>query len=288
MKAVSQSNAIIRLLAAIPSWAYQPLRKLRTAALVVAEPFDLLHRKLTGRSNLPPLWLRRHVGPVSAYERAPGEISAIIALRSLADARSRVLDIGCGSGAMASEFARFLEPQGRYVGFDVHRASIRWCRSRFAGDERFAFELARVATPYSAEFDAPAAQYAFPSPDGSVDFALAKSLFTHLLEAEARQYLREIARVLTTHGRALLTLYLPRDSRETMLESARFQFRFGGPDVWTMVRAKPTALVAYRLGYFELMLRDAGLAIDEMIDGDWRGPRLAPNAQDVLIVRRVP
>ena len=279
-------SMMTRMLAAVPRWAYTPLRKLRTVALVVAEPFDILHRRLTGRRNLPPLWLRRHVGPVGAYERAPGEIAAIIALRALVSPRSRVLDLGCGSGAMAFEFRRFLGPDGRYTGFDVHEPSLRWSRKRFKRDARFAFELARVATPYSAGYEGDAMQYRFPVATHTVDFALAKSLFTHLLEAEARHYLAEIARVLTRQGRALVTAFLPQDEEETHLAGAEFEFRYGGPDVWYRVRAKPTAAVAYRRDYFVDMVHAAGLEIDEFIEGDWRGTGIAPNAQDVVILKR--
>lgn len=279
-------KATTKALAAVPQWIYSPLRKLRTVALFLAEPFDRAHQLLTGRSNLPPLWLRRHVGPVPAFERAPGEIAAVIALRQLMTPDSVVLDLGCGSGAMAFEFARFMGPRGHYIGFDVHEASIKWARSRFESDARFTFHLAELRTPYSEGYTERAASYAFPCADASVDFVLGKSLFTHLLELETRHYLGEIGRVLRKDGQALITAFLIREPGETALEGAMFEFRYGGPDEWHLVETKPTAAVAYRLEHFESMVTEAGLEIREAIFGNWRGAGIAPNAQDLLILSR--
>jgi SAM-dependent methyltransferase len=277
---------LTRVLAAVPPWAYAPLRKLRTAALFAAEPLDRAHRLLTGRRHLPPLWLRRHVGPIAAYERAPGEIAAVIALRNLVHEDAVVLDMGCGTGVMAAEFARFLGPHGRYVGFDVHAPSVNWARRQYGRETRFDFEIAAIRTPYSERAPDPATSYLFPVASGSVDFALAKSLFTHLLEAEAQHFLEELARCLRADGKALLTAFLLRSPDERQRRGALYEFPYGGPDVCWMVESKPTAVVAYSRAHFLRMLHRAGLVVTETIDGYGRGPAIAPNAQDLLIVAR--
>lgn len=277
-----------RVLAAVPRIASWPFRKLRTVALVVANPFDRLHRRLTGREKLPPLRLRRLLGPVSAYERAPGEIAAIVAMRKLVTPGARVLDIGCGSGMMAFELARFLGPQGRYTGFDVHAPSLRWARRQFRRDPRFTFELARLRSPYSERYKESATTYRFPAATHTVDFALALALFTHLPEEEALHYMAEICRVLTREGRALLTAFLPESETDVALPGSRYRFPSGGPDIWRMARAKPTDPIAYRRDHFLSMLDAAGLEVLELADGYWNARGASPTAQDALIVRRRP
>ena len=182
----------------LPRPVIESLRSTRTAALWLLEPLDRLRRRVTlapDRRPVPPLWLRRHAGPISTFERAATELSATIATLGLVRADDTVLDIGCGCGSMALAFRRTLGPRGTYVGFDVHGASIAWCNRHLAQDPRLRFELAPLDTPWSRG-GMPPTQYRFPADDGSADFVLAKSVFTHLLERDARHYLREIHRVL--------------------------------------------------------------------------------------------
>jgi SAM-dependent methyltransferase len=267
----------------IPRWIHRPLRALRTAGLWLAEPLDAAHRRLTGRRDLPPLWLRRHVGPVASFERAPGEIAAVISLLELLRPDGSVLDVGCGCGAMALEFERMLGPRGRYVGFDVHEPSIEWCKRRFGADPRFRFEVARVSTPYSSHFTAPVISYRFPVADGAESFVLAKSVFTHLLESEARHYLAEVRRTLAPGGRALITAFLlPADNDPAT--PPQYTFEHGGPNVRWMVSGRPTAAVGYDRDFFFAVIEDAGFRVVDLYEGHWRGPRVAPNAQDLLIL----
>ena len=282
-----------RLLNRIPRSLYAPLRKARTAALIAAEPLDYVHRKITGRGDVPPLWLRRHVGTIPSFDRSPGEMTTAIAFLDLVHEADTVLDVACGCGLMAFEFQRMLGPEGRYVGFDVHAPAIRWARRHFAADPRLRFELAELATAYSEEFDAPVTQYRFPTGDASVHFALAKSIFTHLLEADARHYLAEVRRVLAPEGRALLTtLFVDERGRPTREGAAppplppMYTFPFGGPHFWYAVEAKPAAVVGVTREYFLRLAADAGLRVHATYDGYWRGLRVAPNAQDLVVVGR--
>jgi hypothetical protein len=48
-------------------------------ALRLAQPLDGVHQRLTAATDLPPLWLRQHVGPIARYKRAQGEIVAYLA-----------------------------------------------------------------------------------------------------------------------------------------------------------------------------------------------------------------
>jgi ubiquinone/menaquinone biosynthesis C-methylase UbiE len=256
------------------------LRSARTAALRLASPFDRAWRLATGRAHLPPLWLRRHTGAVSAFESAARETAAFLdRLDLLHDARL-VLDVGCGAGAMVEEFARRLPEDGRYVGFDVHAPSIRWCRKRWAGVARLSFELAPVASPYGSAAGAPASSYCFPAQDGSADLVLAKSVFTHLLAPDARHYLSETRRVLRPGRAAVVTAFL----FEENAPGVGTAFPFAASDgVRVKSRARPTAAVAWEKPRFVRMIEESGLRLQWHSQGYYPG-RERLTAQDVLLL----
>ena len=122
---------------------------------------------------------------------------------------STVVDIGCGCGRAA----RVLLPHPsvrKYVGFDVIPESIAWCNTFIQplfGDRASFIHYDLYSAEYNPRADMRASDLRFPCDDLSVDMVVAASVFTHLLESDARHYLREIGRVLTTRGRALLSIH---------------------------------------------------------------------------------
>jgi SAM-dependent methyltransferase len=201
----------------------------------------------------------------------------------------QILEIGCGCGAMVPALAGLLGPQGRYVGFDVHPPSVRWCRRHFARDPRLRFELAEIVSPYGGSAQVQSAQsYRFPLEDARADFILAKSVFTHLLEPEVRHYLREIGRTLRPGRLALITAFL---FDGTMFDGTvmppAFPFPEEGSPVRWLRRLRPQAAIAFDRGFFEGMIAEAGLTLREMIPGYWPGTAPVPQGQDILILGRL-
>jgi SAM-dependent methyltransferase len=262
----------------------EAIRRVRAAAYWVAGPADSLWRHATGRASLPPLWLRRHTGPLRAFESAARETAEFLDRLGLLRGEETVLDVGCGAGAMVPELARRLGPTGRYIGFDVHAPSIRWCRKRYASDPRLRFELADVASAYSASSGAPASSYRFPVADGAADLVLAKSVFTHLLETDARHYLDEIRRVLTPGRGAVVTAFLFDDSGASPSGVARaFPHEEAPGGARLRSRARPTAAVAWGRSRFERMVSAAGLRVVWFSPGYFPGgPQ--PAGQDSLLL----
>ena len=264
------------------------LRAGRTAALRALQPFDALHRQITGAKDLPPLWLRRHVGPIAGFQQAHGEIAAYLALRTPIAPPHTFLDVGCGTGVLIPDVLRALGAHGKYIGFDVHEPSIRWARQQYARqDLRVRLEVAEIDTPYSPHFTTRATDYAFPVPDASVDRMVAKSVWTHLLEPEARHYLEETARVLKPDGLAVISAFLLglAPNRPRLTEAAmRFDISHG---MAAILRAnRPTAGVAYACTYFTRMIEDAGLKVVTIDPGYWERGGSAPNFQDLIVVTR--
>ena len=256
------------------------LRSARTGLLFAASPLDAAWRRLRGRAALPPLWLRRHTGAVSAFESAARETSAFLERLGLWNGLRTVLDVGCGAGAMVEEFRRRLPADGRYVGFDVHAASIRWCRRRWANDPRLAFELASIASPYGASRGAPAASYRFPFEDGTADLVLAKSVFTHLAEDETRHYLSETRRVLRPGRPAVVTAFLYEPGAPGVATAFP---HVAGTGMRIRSRARPSAAVAWEKARFLSMVEQAGLRLQWHSEGYYPG-RSRRDAQDVLLL----
>ena len=264
----------------------QALVRARALAYRIAGPAERAWRGLTGKSPLPPLWLRRHTGPVGRFESAARETGEFFDRLGLVRPTDRVLDIGCGAGAMVPEFARRLGPEGRYVGFDVHGPSILWCRKHYAKDTRLAFELAEIASAYGSASGPAATSFRFPLDDATADFVLAKSVFTHLLAPEASHYLAETRRVLRPGRAAVVTAFLF-DATGPELPLVHGAFPFGDADglVRWRLRARPTAAVAYARSAFEGMVGEAGLRVQWMSAGYFPGgERLS--GQDTLLLGR--
>jgi SAM-dependent methyltransferase len=125
------------------------------------------------------------------------------------EVRSRLLDIGCGCGRTA----RFLASNAmvrRYVGFDVVDFNIDWCRKHIERNtqHRFRFVHADIYNGlYNPKGSLRAAEYSFPVESASIDIAFAASVFTHLLEPDARRYLDETARVLAPGGLLIASIH---------------------------------------------------------------------------------
>lgn len=176
-------------------------------------------------------------------------------------------------------------PEGSYVGFDVHRPSVEWCRRRYVDDRRCRFELARLDSPYATLSGRPVEQYCFPAAAGAADFVLAKSVFTHLLPAEAKRYLEEIGRVLSPGRPAMITAFLFAADSRTGKGRSRY---FNGADPAGLYRwrsqLRPQSAVAYERDCFERMVKDAGLRVQWMSPGFFPGDAESLDGQDVLIL----
>jgi SAM-dependent methyltransferase len=200
----------------------------------------------------------------------------------------RVLDIGCGIGRMARPLTGFLSPQGSYDGFDINPEGIAWCAEHYAEHPNFRFVLADLHNSrYHPEGAAPAAEYRFPYEDGSFDLAIATSVWTHLLEPEADNYLAETARVLAPGGRALITFFLLDEGSRAAIAAGRATLAFRAPegDVAVVDPAVPEEAVAFSAGWLDAALARHGLRRRDAHPGAWRG---APGRsyQDLVILER--
>ncbi|MGI3186307.1 SAM-dependent methyltransferase [Nioella aestuarii] len=197
---------------------------------------------------------------------------------------TRVLDIGCGIGRLATALAR--NRSGLiYAGFDVVEYGILWCRKAVpeqAGDYRF--DHVDVFNPfYNPRGRLSPDDFAFPYTEGGFDLAVAISVFTHLLEDDTRRYFAEGIRCLAPGGRAYFTTFLTPD---TVPEAAHFEFRHKIGAAAVERREEPELAVSYSRAFWEALAAANGARLEQVNEGSWTGAA-RPDYQDVLIFRKL-
>jgi len=140
--------------------------------------------------------------PLSHFMRWIWEYRAYLSLLCGLREDSAVLEIGCNHGRTAMGLLDFVRPPGRYEGLDILPKQIEFAQRHIqAAYPHFRFTLANIFNAaYNPAGQISAAEYRFPYEDASFDIAYAASVFTHLLPADAAQYLKESRRVLRPDG----------------------------------------------------------------------------------------
>lgn len=198
----------------------------------------------------------------------------------------RVLDIGCGIGRMAVPLTQYLDPElGSYEGLDPVLDGILWCVQEITpAYPRFRFQRLDIAHPlYNPQGSLAGSEVQIGFPDQSFDFITMISVATHLPPEELTAYLREVARLLAPGGRLFMTAFAI-DGRSTGQERLAFKRWQDGPG-WYAIEEAPLAAAGFDQDFLLSAVREAGLAVESLLHGHWRGPGSA-HYQDILLATR--
>jgi SAM-dependent methyltransferase len=275
----------------LPSQAVNFLRHFRHFIYLVLLPVDYVNRAINGKTDFPPVHLRRYVGPLRSFEASGAEFTAYLRLLAGLQPQDSILDIGCGCGLMAIFLKDYLDERGSYTGLDIHRPSISWC-TRNIGERHPNFRFGHIDVrneAFNPKGTNSAEDYRFPFDTDAFDVILLKSVFTHMRPAEVENYLQEVSRLLKSSGRCLVSFFLLNDEQARLATKGkqRLQFNFGD-GVWRYVyEQRAESAVAYEETYILDLLRKYGLDLQERIHyGTWTGRSDGLSFQDILLLKK--
>jgi SAM-dependent methyltransferase len=168
---------------------------------------------------------------------------------------------------------------------------VRWCTRRITPRYgTFQFDHVDVYNKhYNPGGTLTADTFDFPYTDDSFDFVFLISVFTHLLPGDMKNYLSEVARVLSPGGRAFITYTLLNDEILRSIESGeshlpyvhlRNGYRTVEPD-------EPETGVALYESDVRALYSELDLEIIEPIRfGSWSG-RESDSHQDIVVARKI-
>lgn len=203
---------------------------------------------------------------------------------------AHVLDMGCGAGRLARPICDYLDERGSYTGFDISKSAIAFARRTISGRAAIAFHHADVSNREYRRAGGAAARYRFPVDDGSVDAAIATSLFSHLMPDVARAYLAECARVLRPGGQLMMTAFLVDEAAKAAFasQSARLPMLSMDDHSFAVDPRHPERAIGFDEGTFLEWVQASGLELSGDVQrGDWRlAARQGLDLQDCLVLRR--
>lgn len=241
----------------------------------------------TADKQIPPRQLNiSGEGPFREYGRKTVELCCKYASLSPEDV---VLDIGCGIGRTALALTELLAG-GSYCGFDTIKFAIRWCRRHITSlNPNFTFIHADVFNlTYNPRGKSQPEAYIFPFPDRFFTFAIATSLFTHVLPPTLENYVRQVARVLKPGGRLFSTWFLLDAEAERAIVEGKALFRFPHrfPKHAQAALHAPEQAIAFPRHYVLSVLESNGLEVESVHHGDWLGYSSGiESMQDVIVAR---
>jgi SAM-dependent methyltransferase len=266
------------------------------------KPLDRKHIRRTKNIRLIPDESNRKGGKYSYAEWAHviGIFQTLMFIHLPNKENNMILDVGCGTGILGIASEPFLGRDGKYLGIDVMKSNIDFCRSHYSSPnfEFIHFDLRNPAyAPSQSD-----TKSEWPVESESIDLATALSVWTHLSEEDALFYFKEISRVLKPGGKAIVTFFLLDELYEESQskrshQKGRYHMTFQdrwifdqpsyGSDAWLnpkWAKVPEQAIAITQIGINRLT-SVSGLGLIEQYQGNWKE---VPGAffQDILIFEK--
>lgn len=207
-------------------------------------------------TTLPPPRLRycgdRFKNDEFFVRSADDEAARLVALGL--NARSRVLEIGCGPGRLPIGILRAVGPIEEYRGVDLDRASIEWCRRTIHRKHpSFSFDVVKAQHDrYQPKGPIMDDAFRLPVSDGWFDFAYMHSVVANMVERDIRVYAKLLRNALKASGLLFLTAFVEDDVPPITINPTNY-----------VVESAGTLTVArYERGHLLEIFADAGFVLD--------------------------
>lgn len=197
-----------------------------------------------------------------------------------------VLDIGSGIGRMALPLTQYLS-SGKYEGFDAVFQGVKWCRDNIQKKyPNFNFKYIDLNNDLYKSSGIDATGYRFDYPDHSFDFIFAISVFTHMIDTEVDNYIKEASRVIKQGGKLFATFFIVDEDYSPA--NQRFSFPYDRGHYLLMDVRVRSANVAYRLSYIRRLAEQYGFSVELTEKGYWQNEAQQENNdfQDVIILKK--
>ncbi len=241
----------------------------------------------SSKHSIPPLRLRHIIGQDIGYD-GEGFVQLLREDCALMP-NQRILDIGSGTGRIASALTGYLNEDGRYEGLEIVGEFVDWCQQNISTKyPNFKFKRADVFSgSYNPHGAFKASEYRFPYDDASFDVVCLSSVFTHMLPRDMENYIREIVRVLKPNGRCWITYYLINDeSRRFAALGANTRSFMDCGEYYTADKEVPENAIGYEEQRILKLYEESGLQVESPVCyGSWSG-RKSEGIQDIIVARK--
>jgi SAM-dependent methyltransferase len=200
----------------------------------------------------------------------------------------RMLDVGSGIGRKTLPLVNYLNEDGSYDGLELVKSGVDWCTEKYSSKyPNFRFHLIDVYNElYNTHGKYRAAEYRFPFDDEQFDFVVLNSVFTHMIAEEVENYLGEVARVLKTGGRCLISFFLLNEESSGFIEQGKstIDLRHQIGPARVVSREKPEVAIGFDEGYVRHLYERLGLGMKKPINyGSWCGRQEFLSYQDLIL-----
>lgn len=168
-----------------------------------------------------------------------------------------ILDLGCGTGRLATGILSSLGEAQHYRGVDVSLRAIRWCQ-RFITKGHPGFEFVHTDVRnarYNPEGRIGTEGLRLPFADGEFEVVYAYSVFSHMRDDDVRAYLREFHRVTTPRGRLFVTAFAEDGVPDVTENPPNYRLDWGG---------SPLHCVRYNRAFLTDLAGVAGFTVDRI------------------------
>ncbi len=228
------------------------------------------------------------------------ELFAAVHHLTLMKPEMSILDFGSGCGRLAVPMMQFLSEEGTFVGIDIIPRLVEFtnkeiasryanCNFYLSSDENKLYDkFLDVRTPELI----PAKQLD-DFGENSFDIISAFSVFTHLTNKEAREYLEKFRSLLKPNGKIVISCFLINDSSREYLRNGKSTIPFPddvfeSKDVYYYAHDGELTAVGYEEGKFQNIAFEAGFEPFVTYHGHWCGRPIRHFYQDIVVLSPKP
>lgn len=211
-----------------------------------------------------------------------------------------ILDFGSGCGRLAVPMMQFLNEEGSFIGIDIIPKLIEFSNKRIAS--RYTncnFYLSSDKNKLYEKFIDAGDPKLVPAKQlddfekNSFDVISAFSVFTHLYDSEAGEYLKKFKQLLKPDGKVIVSCFLINDSSREYLRNGKSTIPFSDEafqdkDAYYYAHEGELTAVGYLEEKLQKIAFDAGFEPVVTYHGHWCGRPVRHFYQDIIVLSPKP